>query len=73
MNKTEHKHTIQSNSEELLTRKEVADWFDITGHTVRKWELDGLLPSVRTNRRVIRYRLSDCLKLIENSTVNIER
>jgi DNA-binding transcriptional MerR regulator len=52
----------------LLTRREVADIFRVTTHTIRMWELRDLIPTIRQNARVIRYRRSDVEKLIEEGS-----
>lgn len=49
---------------ETLTRQQVADHFNVCTHTVRLWELRGMLHPVRLNARVIRYPVEEINKLI---------
>ena len=51
----------------LITRSELAQILKISEHTlaVRRKELEHVLPMVKLNDRVIRYKLSDVQKLIE--------
>jgi len=55
-------NTINSN---LLTRKEVAEKFNVVPETIRLWERRGLLPRIRINSRLLRYRQEDIDKLLQ--------
>lgn len=43
----------------LLSRREVADRWNVSTETVKRRSREGAFPTVRFNRRLIRYRLSD--------------
>lgn len=49
----------------FLTREEAGNLLGVSPWTLRRWELKGVLPAVRLNRRVIRYRRSDIDALAE--------
>ena len=53
----------------LLTREQVAQYLSIGKMLVEKLRRQGRLPSIRISGKCIRYRQSDCDKLLENSTV----
>ena len=53
----------------LLTREQVAEYLSIGKTLVEKLRRQGRLPSIRISGKCIRYRQSDCDKLLENSTV----
>ncbi len=53
----------------LLTREQVAQYLSIGKTLVEKLRRQGRLPSIRISGKCIRYRQSDCDKLLENSTV----
>lgn len=66
---TEHyemKTTQEQNTEteKLHTRRQLASRFDVTPHTIRAWELKGLLRPVKVNQRVLRYPESQVKNLI---------
>lgn len=46
----------------LLSRKEVAARWGTSTETVKRRAREGLLPSLRFNQRLVRYRLSDVEK-----------
>lgn len=48
-----------------LTRKEVASILRISKHTVRHWELRGLLTPARINGRTLRYRRNEVENLLD--------
>lgn len=56
---------------ELITRSQLAKILKISVHTlsIRQKELELALPLVRLNSRVIRYRLSDVQKLIDQGGI----
>lgn len=45
--------------DKLLTRQEVAELLRTCGRTVQRLTLDGKLPCLRFNSRLLRYKLSD--------------
>lgn|GEM_PF-2678054 len=49
----------------LLNRAEAADLLGVSQRTIRRYELQGLLPTVRLNRRMIRYRRIDIENMCE--------
>jgi excisionase family DNA binding protein len=52
---------------ELLTRKDVAELFQVTTMTVFRLEQDGKLPAIRLGAGTVRYRRSDVEKFIAAS------
>lgn len=50
---------------ELLNAEQVGRAIGVKGVTVLRWALDGRVPSIRANQRVIRFRLSDVLRAME--------
>jgi hypothetical protein len=54
---------------ELLTRQEVSDYLGVCPHTVRSYELRGLLPRIGINSRVIRYRKEHVELLLDKLTM----
>jgi len=56
---------------ELMTRSQLAKILKISVHTLsmRQKELEHVLPVVKLNSRVIRYKLSDVQKLIEQGGI----
>jgi hypothetical protein len=50
---------IVSASEQLLSRRAVADRWQTSVETVKRRERAGLLTAIRFNQRLLRYRLSD--------------
>lgn len=54
--------------EVLLSRRDVAARLTVSVETVKRREREGLLPAVRFNSRLIRYRLKDVEKLIEEAS-----
>ena len=55
-------------SSELLKRQEVSEYLRVCNHSVRSYELRGLLPRIGINSRVIRYRKEHVEKLLEKLT-----
>ncbi len=53
----------------LFTREEVAQYLTIGKTLVEKFRRQGKLPCIRLSGKCIRYRKSDCDKLLEKSTV----
>lgn len=57
--------------DDLLTQKEVADYFGVSARTLRNWAHDGLLPVTKTPGKV-RYRWGDVRALTERFAANRE-
>jgi excisionase family DNA binding protein len=51
----------------LLTGGEVSMQLRICRHTLRRWEQAGKIKGIRLGRRVIRFRLADVKRLIEEA------
>lgn len=60
-----------SNSKQLLTRKQAADFLGVKETTLAHWKCTGRynLPSVKIGR-LVKYRVSDLEQFIENGVVN---
>ena len=56
--------------EELLKAGEIATLVKATPDTIRSWTRSGIIPSVRINSRVIRYRASQVLQALESHAVS---
>ena len=56
-------------SDRLFTREQVAEYLSIGKTLVEKLRRQGRLPSIRLSGKCIRYRKSDCDKLLESSTI----
>jgi DNA-binding transcriptional MerR regulator len=54
---------------EYITRDEVAKIFRVSKQTVRSWELRGMLPRIKFNRRVVRYRCADVERMASRLTI----
>ena len=50
--------------DDLLTRQQVAKHFKVCTSTIRLWERRGMLPAIRINPRVIRYKKEDVEKVV---------
>lgn len=50
---------------QLLTRDQVANKLEVSTRTIRRWEQSGRLPCVKMSKKIIRYRLCDIKKLME--------
>ena len=53
----------EANPEILIKRKQLCARWSCSGMTVRRREVAGALTAVRFNRRMLRYRLSDILRI----------
>jgi excisionase family DNA binding protein len=60
-------NTSVPNSPRLLTRKEAADYFGITTHTLSIWTRFFAIPSVKLGR-LVRYRLADLESFAESKS-----
>jgi DNA-binding transcriptional MerR regulator len=50
-------------SEQLLSRSQLAKRFSVCTETIKRWEKRGQLSPIRFNQRVVRYRLSDVVRI----------
>jgi predicted site-specific integrase-resolvase len=62
------KHDTSQNTEgqesrPLLTRRQVAAFFNVCTETIKRWDHAGILPVYRINSRVARYAQDDCDEL----------
>jgi hypothetical protein len=53
----------EQRNEQLLSRKEIASRWNVSTATVKRRSRDGGLPTVKFNQRLVRYRLSDVLRI----------
>ena len=51
----------------LLTTKDVADRFQVSLSTVKRWIKNGKLKTVRLSEGTVRFRLAEIIKLEERS------
>ena len=56
-----------ADNNELLTREQVAQCLKVCPHTVARWTRRGLLPVLRINCRVIRYRAGDVQNILDGA------
>jgi excisionase family DNA binding protein len=50
---------MQNTHGDFLTRRQVAEAFQVSPHTIIRWELAGRLPAVRLGAGSVRYRRAD--------------
>ena len=50
-------------TEQLLSRSQLAKRFSVCTETIKRWEKRGQLNPIRFNQRVVRYRLSDVVRI----------
>lgn len=59
---------MNSQTDELLTLKEVSSFLKIHPNTLRLWDKDGTLTALRIgNKNIMRYRRADVMRLLEKS------
>lgn len=58
----------QSN-DKVLTREEVCEFLHISKSQVERFRRQGKLPYIKLAHKCVRYRLSDCEKLLNEYTV----
>jgi predicted site-specific integrase-resolvase len=58
MNNAVNNAVITALARSLLTRKDVAKWYQVHPETVRRWEKRGL-KCIKVNQRVTRYKPED--------------
>ena len=49
----------------LVNRNQLSFELGVTTRTVRNWEIDGLLPSIRIGKRTVRYRIDDVIAFLK--------
>ena len=54
-----------SEDEKLISRHTLCDRWDCSGETLKRYEKRGILRPVRIAPRMLRYRLTDILKIEE--------
>jgi predicted site-specific integrase-resolvase len=55
----------ETNSESLVSGRELAAAFGVAITTVNRWRRRGLLPHVRVSRGCVRYRVADAIRAFE--------
>lgn len=55
-----------SHSERLLSAEELSEVLSVAVKTVRKWRHEGDIPAIKLGKRLVRYRLGDVLKWLNN-------
>lgn len=55
-------------TDQLLTKQEVADWLRVDLNTIDRMRERGDLPTVRVGPRLVRFRRADVLRLLEEGT-----
>ena len=55
--------TIDNQSEQLLSRRALAQRWDCCIETIKRREREGILKPIRFNQRLLRYKLSDILAI----------
>ena len=53
--------------ERLLSRKQVAKRWRVSTETIKRRSREGLLPPLRFNQRLIRYRLADVIRVEQDA------
>jgi hypothetical protein len=54
---------VSQSSEQLISRRSLASRWECSVETVKRHTRDGLLHPIRFNARMIRYRLSDVIRV----------
>ena len=49
---------------QVVSRHQAATALGVCKHTVRRWELAGLIVPIRINARLLRYRVTDIERLL---------
>ena len=52
---------------DILTRKQIAEEFQVSTTTIREWERRGIVMGIRINSRLIRYRREDINKILQTA------
>jgi hypothetical protein len=56
-------HQVNQQSEQLLSRRALAQRWSCCNETIKRREREGILKSIRFNQRLLRYRLSDIVAI----------
>jgi predicted site-specific integrase-resolvase len=59
----EQRPLVAQSSEQLLSRKTLANRWGVCRETIKRAERAGLLKAIRFNDRLLRYKLSDVLAI----------
>ncbi len=62
----------KSKNDELLTRKEVANYLRISLVTIHSWNKYGILNPIRMGNRIL-YKKQDILDVLEEQSINKKR
>jgi excisionase family DNA binding protein len=57
---------MQNIQTDFMTRRQVAEVFQVSPHTIIRWELAGRLPAVRLGAGSVRYRREDVQSFLAN-------
>lgn len=49
----------------LVNRNQLAFELGVTARTIRNWETEGLLPSIRIGKRTVRYRIDSVVTFLQ--------
>ncbi len=60
-------NSTPSTNDHLLSRRAVAARFSVCTGTIKRWEKRGQLKPIRFNERLLRYRLSDIVRVEEQA------
>jgi excisionase family DNA binding protein len=66
------KELSKPQNEELLTRKEVADYLRISHVTLSSWSKHGILNPIRMGNKVL-FKKQDLLDVLKQQTINKKR
>ena len=56
---------LQKETASLVNRNQLAYELGVTARTIRNWELEGLLPSIKIGKRTVRYRIEHVISFLE--------
>lgn len=56
---------LQNETTSLINRNQLACKLGVTARTIRNWELEGLLPSIKIGKRTVRYRIEHVIAFLE--------
>lgn len=65
-----NKSTNTTNSE-YLTRPQIAERYNLSQRIITKMQKSGKLPSITLNRRVVRFPVTECDKVIQSLISNL--
>jgi excisionase family DNA binding protein len=55
---------MKNNNPELLTTRDIANYFSVSERQVRTWKAAGVIKPVKIGHRSVRYRSSELNKII---------